>query len=190
MPSKSCFQKFSLKFFKNINVIIFNLTKFLLTFLQVNVSAARAIRRFSSFGVGQHLLGGGRIGSPSSSNLGRTPSKHLMVPSALQSCIITEDEEEEEEEENEESKTEKSRKSADSTIQSKGPAVTVTTTDEEKSRRSSGEYGEEIPEEYNTDTPDGLRNYLQQMINTGLLPGGLGSGPAVNVSDTYSDDEH
>lgn len=156
----------------------------------MNVSAARAIRRFSSFGVGQHLLGGGRVGSPSNSNLGRSPSKHLMVPSALQSCIITEDEEEEEEEETDESKIEKSRNSANSTIRNKGPAVTVTKDDEEKNRRSSGEYGEEIPEEYNTDTPDGLRNYLQQMINTGLLPGGSGSGPVVDVSDTYSDDDH
>ena len=155
----------------------------------MNVSAARAIRRFSSFGVGQHLLGGGRAGSPSSSSLGRTPSKHLMVPSALQSCIITEDEEEEEEEEESfhESKTEKNN---NSTIRNKEPAVTVTTEEEEKNRRSSGEYGEEIPEEYNTDTPDGLRNYLQQMINTGLLPGGSGSGPVVDVSDTYSDDDH
>ena len=157
----------------------------------MNVSAARAIRRFSSFGVGQHLLGGGRSGSPNSSNLGRTPSKHLMVPSALQSCIITEDEEEEGEEEDEEEIHEsKIEKNNNSTIRNKGPAVTITTEEEEKNRRSSGEYGEEIPEEYNTDTPDGLRYYLQQMINTGLLPGGSGSGPAVDVSDTYSDDDH
>ena len=156
------------------------------------MSAARAIRRFSSSGLGPgHLLGGGSRGA-SGGNLGRTPSKHLLVPSALQSCIIAEDEEDEEEyEEKAETRHNKN------TVLRKGPpspsktlSVADNNKNEKDSRPCSGDYGEEIPAEYNTDTPDGLRNYLQQMINTGLLPGGSGSGPAPpDGSNVYSDDD-
>ena len=157
----------------------------------MNVSAARAIRRFSSSGVGHgHLLGGGRGCGASGGNLGKSPSKHLMVPSALQSCIIAEDEEDEEKEDEEKVEKEIIRDTNDSVVRNNGgPPITVTKEDK-KDRPCSGDYGEEIPAEYNTDTPDGLRNYLQQMINTGLLPGGSGSGPTPDASNVYSDDEH
>uniref|UniRef100_A0A7M5UTU5 Protein kinase domain-containing protein n=1 Tax=Clytia hemisphaerica TaxID=252671 RepID=A0A7M5UTU5_9CNID len=146
---------------------------------KVNVSARGAIRRFSSFGVGGHAHGllGGRGGSPVSVGSSRSPSKHLLVPNALQSCVINEDEEEEEEaDENQ------NIRNINDSLRS-GPIFTVT---KEAERPPSGDYGEALPD-FNTDTPDGLRNYLQQMINTGLLPGR--SGPP-DMSEQFSDEDH
>ena len=102
------------------------------------------------------------------------------MPNTLQSCVINEDEEEEERE--------------DENIQNinkglcSGPTFTVTKDQNEdnKSRPGSGDYGEMMPLE-DTDTPDGLRNYLQRMISAGMLPGGSEGPP--DLLEAYSDDE-
>jgi len=109
------------------------------------------------------------------------------MPSRPQSLLKTKKKEEEEEEEEDENQNIRNINKA---LRS-GPTFTVTkekssADSNNKSRPGSGDYGEALPLE-DTDTPDGLRNYLQRMISAGMLPGGSDGPP--DLSEVFSDDE-
>lgn len=136
-----------------------------------NVSAVRAIRRFSSFGVGH-----GTLNSRTNPMMRTGSSRLLTVPNALQATAISEENEENEEDQ------------LNNNI-SNGPMVKITRdsidsiASTNRSRANSSDLSVDIPED--TTTPDGLRQYLQRMISEGHLPGS--NGPP-NMNE-HSDDE-
>jgi len=162
---------------KNNKIKLDNMKKFLEKRKEIgNVSAVRAIRRFSSFGVGHGVL----KPSPMSSIRSPSPSKHLLVPNAIQSMVIAEGDEDDENEDE-----------GEITISFDTPNIKVTNGDSLKSqtdgrsRANSTNEAIDIPED--TSTADGLRLYLQRMISEGHLPG-RGDGPP-DMNGEMSDDE-
>lgn len=136
------------------------------------MSAARSIRRFSSFG---HVVG--HVLSRLNANRSPPPNQprhHLAVPNAIQSATISEDTEGEAEQD--------VNNNIKSSVTTNGPTI-ITPRD---SHNDTGSRSNSIEPPEDINSPDGLRSYLERMISTGKLPGG-GGPPEVTV--TTSDEE-